>query len=113
MTVPLSPTGNAEVFGAIGITVVSGEAFDAGIGSIPSPITEGDADWMYYQDFCTFHRITASPGNVITAPYSTQIDVKAMRKIKTTDVIVWVIETGAGSATGRAYWNMRTLLKLA
>ncbi len=55
-----------QPFGAAGIAVVDGEAFDAGIASLPTPYTEGDdKDWLwhtYWSGFTAFVSIGASGG---------------------------------------------------
>ena len=98
-------------WGAYGLAVVNGEAFDAGIASIPTPFTEsGDGRWFY-------HTYWSAPCTIISGSLAvdfdkTLIDNKAMRKVKDGDVIVAVIENGS-SAHGNLYLeNFRLGVKL-
>jgi len=111
--IPASFTADNEAFGAIGVGIVSGEAFDAGVGSVPTPITEGgDRIWMYHSMFATLSRATASPGNNNIVASSIVIDNKSMRKIGPNDVLIWVVQSGAGLGTARMYWDQRHLFLL-
>jgi len=114
--VPATITTDVEAFGAIGVGIVSGEAFDAGIASLPSPIAEGeDSRWLYHRYWNTMARVDDfSAGNATNIGFgaSFEIDSKAMRKIGQNDVLVEVIEAGAGLVSARVYWNERHLFKL-
>ena len=89
--------------GAVGICVVTENAFNAGIGSIPTPIVDVAWDgWLWYSHFALFNVTgTIADGvNAVTASQRIWIDSKAMRKTRVTDVAVAVIaalETGAAS----------------
>ncbi len=76
---------------AFGITIVKTPAFTAGAASVPSPVTEADADWLWqgYISLSSLAEAAIAPnflaGNV-------EIDSKAMRKLSTGDSIIMVGE---------------------
>ena len=82
--------------GAYGIAVVNGEAFDAGVASIPTPWTESfDDRWLYHTYW--FSPIVENP---TTSDYQQSfqtliIDGKAMRKVDVGDVVVAVFENAS------------------
>ena len=111
--IPTTLSAASECFGAYGICIVNGEAFDAGIVSLPSPLTEGADDrWFVHGFWNTSFCTVASPGNSYGQGFAIQIDSKSMRKVGTGDVMVSVIESGPGLDSARVYWNIRTLMKL-
>ncbi len=99
-------------FGAIGAMVVNGEAFDAGIASIPTPWTESfDDRWYWHQYWSTQFDVTSSTGMYSNADVH-DIDNKAMRKVEVGDVIVWVIQNQNSTQAAAFQFNVRTLVKL-
>jgi len=77
--------------GAAGICVVTENAFNAGIASIPTPVVDVAWDgWLWHQ-FFSIKAITATIGDGVNATALHQsfvIDSKAMRKTNITDVVV-------------------------
>ena len=113
VAIPVDLAADTECFGAFGMAIVNGEAFDAGVVAVPSPITESsDERWFVHSYWATLGRAVASPGNVDFIPAKVTIDSKAMRKVETGDVIISVMESGAGLDSARVYWNDRILVKL-
>ena len=105
-----APGTSDEVFGAYGICIVNGEAFDAGVGSVISPITESfDDRWLYHTYWSAMTRV-ATLGIEVSS--NILIDSKAMRKVSVGDVIISVIESGAGLSSARVISNFRMLVKL-
>jgi len=103
---------NEKVHGAFGVLVVSGEAFDAGVASIPTPFSEASDDrWLY-------HTYWAAPIQVIAGqssdqiPSQTVIDGKAMRKVNSGDVVVFMIENGNNVHGAIFVHNSRLGIKL-
>ena len=98
--------------GAFGICIVSENAFNVGIASIPTPITDIAWDgWFVYQSFSSKLYGPDLGRAAIVARY--QVDSKAMRKIKVTDVMVAVVEaTEVGSSTLNMSLETRVLVKL-
>ena len=100
--------------GAIGIGKVQDEAFTAGVGSVPSPITEVDWDgWLMHH----FFEIRAASGTETDSwvgnPYATyqkEIDVKSMRKIDEQEDFIVVMEAiEIGTAVGELSIQCRSL----
>ena len=104
-------------FGAFGVCVVNGEAFDAGVASIISPWTEsGDDRWFYHMYWSSAQVVDvvgtdAGASSFVTREY--QIDGKAMRKVNIGDVIVAVIEQASSATAINFIENHRTLIKLS
>ena len=100
-----------------GICIVSENAFNAGIGSVPTPIQDISWDgWMWHMILGRFRG--ASTTEVARAPMEAGrfvIDSKAMRKIKSTDVLIGVLEAGTetGTSTLEFSADTRILDKLA
>jgi len=104
------------VNGAVGIGVVSENAFGVGITAVPHPLTDDSWDgWL-------FHRYMGQMRGSATTElfrfpmeaFRWEIDSKAMRKLKETDVIVGVTELGTliGAATVIYQADTRMLIKL-
>ena len=104
---------------AVGICIVSENAFNVGIMAIPQPLTDiGWDGWLWYW---TGHM--EAVGNITEADFQGQlgamaarieIDSKAMRKIKRTDVqcaVVEVVESGTVAVQLRL--DIRVLDKLS
>ena len=86
-----------EPHGAYGLCVVNGEAFDAGVASIPTPFTESfDDRWFFHTYWALSSSIRGTDGYQ-TDPFKLHVDGKAMRKVNFGDVIVSVIENGSTS----------------
>ena len=110
--------------GAFGIGVATLAAFTAGIGSVPTPLTEEDWNgWLYHRYFGLFSggpiaaATAAQQGdqvNSTSAALRVEVDSKAMRKLSM-DMIVYaaveVVELGAASSMEFAF-NSRLLVKL-
>ena len=101
-----------RITGAFGVMVVNGEAFDAGVASMPTPWAESfDDRWLYH----TYWQSSVEE-NPTTSDYQYNffnhvIDGKAMRKVNHGDVVVAVIENQ--SSTGAiAQMNFRMGVKL-
>ena len=98
--------------GAFGMCVVNGEAFDAGVASVPTPWTESnDHRWFYHQYFGCPLIEDGTSGEYQQLFTDITIDGKAMRKINTNDVILSVLENQ--SIVGMRFWsNFRMGIKL-
>ena len=111
----LRPDQNAadeDPFGAVGSMVVKGTALTAGIGSVPTPITEeADDGWFVYQAFIAGVMFGDSTGFAdLTKVF--HFDSKAQRKVEDGDAIVWTVEN-ASSSHGLEYaLKFRMLIKL-
>jgi len=104
--------GAAEFpFGAIGMAVVDGEAFDAGIVSLPTPYTESDDhSWFFHSYFATDFDISAVGSS--SNPFELEVDSKAMRKLQENDVIVWILQNQSATDALFFTWATRILIAL-
>ena len=107
---------NTGYDGAVGIGLVSDEAFAAGVASMPTPIDDIDyEEWIWFQ---LFHAraplaITAAASVVGPAFGRYSIDNKAMRKFPVGKTLVAVLEvTEVASAGITAVLDVRTLVTL-
>jgi len=111
---PASRAVTLEVIGAIGIGLVSDQAFAAGAGSIPGPFTDSDwSGWLYWAPFQYLWEVTTDIGRAVIGPNQgggAEIDSKAMRKVQANETLVVMVESQAGAFT--AAINFRMLLKL-
>ena len=103
--------------GAIGLGVVTDDAFVAGAASVPGPLTDSDWDgWMYHQYF-DVRAVTASVADGVNALSVSQrwdIDTKAMRKLSDNQVLAMVIDVvEAGICSMEWNADTRILLKLS
>jgi len=99
--------------GAIGIGIVSEAAFDGGITTVPTPITEMSWDgWLYHRVFQQFSPVaTASIGSAAFVDFD--VDSKAMRKMGANEVLYAVIEmVEIGAASIDVFFDSRVLFKL-
>jgi len=98
---------------ALGIAVVTNEAFAIGATAIPSPIADlGFDGWMYHRIF-DLH----AGGTTIENQYGThlrfEVDTKAMRKFDVGLTVVAVCEVvEAGTAALSVFFDSRVLVKL-
>ncbi len=108
-----SLVGTEAFNGAFGIAVVNGEAFDAGVGSIPTPYTESFDDRWLYHEYIAGGTVVTTGGDVATSdPFTSQLDGKAMRKVNIGDVVVVVIENGSPTLGFNFLFNLRLGVKL-
>ena len=104
--------------GAFGVCIVFENAFVAGVGSIPAPVTDISWDgWLVHQLFqLTMINSTHAAANQGTGgSYQRyEVDSKAMRKIKNFDIMVGVIEcVETGTSVMEATLQSRVLDKLS
>ena len=108
---------------ALGIGVVSENAFAVGVTAVPHPVTDIDWDgWLYHRMFSLSSSAAVSAAGASTngmfslaEAVRIEIDSKAMRKFNDQNVLVGVLETAAeaGTTTMTAELNTRTLVKLS
>ena len=98
--------------GAVGIGIVSEPAFDAGIASIPTPITEAVWEGWLWHSFFSVHVGAAGGLDNPGASQRIEIDSKAMRKFSVEDTFVAVVElVETGAATAQIRLDTRMLFK--
>ena len=103
---------NEDPFGAVAAIVVSDSASAAGVGSIPTPITQSNADFFVYQPISTNFTFVSAVGVDADGGSVSTFDSKAMRKVGIDDDIAWVAEN-ANAADGASIVVIgRMLVKL-
>ena len=98
--------------GAMGMAVVNGEAFDAGVASIPTPFTESFDDRWFYHTYFSAPFALIGAAAMARHVFQKEIDGKAMRKVDIGDVVVVVIENGSSVGGIISQVNFRTGVKL-
>jgi hypothetical protein len=97
--------------GAMGIGLASSAAFTAGIGSLPTPITEAAWDGWLWHRFFSVHGGVAD-GSTNAGSYQIEVDSKAMRKVSDEMTIFMAGEfTEIGTALMSVFFDSRMLLK--
>ncbi len=105
-----------RLLGAVGIGITSTEGVLAGIGSVPTPITEISAESWLWWDFVFIEAVTdaeaVNTGGV--AGYRVPIDTKAMRKMNVGDTLyaVWEGSEVSGTLLVNMALNTRALVLL-
>ncbi len=99
--------------GAYGHIVVSDQASAAGVGSVPTPISEMNSDWFLYQQMVNSFRLGTAVGFDGNDGQAFSVSSKAMRKVELGQDIVSVVELAPGvSAGGDVISISRMLVKL-
>ena len=109
-------TDTQTPFGAIGIAVVTANAFAAGVAAIPAPYSDsGSEKWLYHAYWGShIQRAGAASGDGVTLQIADiEIDSKAMRKVTGDDVIVFMVENQSALDAMLYLFNVRMLFKLA
>ncbi len=105
-------TADLTVAGAFGIGVVSQEAFAAGVASMPEPFTDSDwGGWFVWRTFAMRFEFDDATGLTFPASVDFEVDSKAMRKIGTNEVLVFIAESQTGAYA--MFDGTRSLIKLA
>jgi len=103
----------SELFvGAYGMQVVTEQAAAAGIASVPTPISETDADFFVYQPVIDSFLFADATGIVEPSGIQYSIDSKAMRKVGINEDLSTTIESTSGSDGGLITVIGRMLVKL-
>ncbi len=95
-----------EIDIGIGIGIVSTDAFNAGVASLPNPLGDFEYPWLYLaqQDLvCTVAIGDQALGS--TTYRFPDVDTRAMRKIKPSQALVYVFESGG--AAGAPVTNLK------
>ena len=106
-----SVAADDTIVGAFGMAIVSSEAFNAGVGSIPEPFTDADwGGWMVWRSFS--YRFEFFDGTGSNFPnWSFEVDSKAMRKGGPNERLVLIAESQDGAY--QISTPLRTLVKLS
>ena len=97
--------------GALGIGLVTGDAFAVGITAVPTPLDDEDWDgWMWHK-FFSLHNPTATAGQEGALRF--EIDTRAMRKFGEGMIVIAVAEVvETGVSVLEISLNSRMLFKL-
>ena len=105
---------------AVGVCIISENAQGIGVTATPQPLSDiGWDGWLYHRLVTGIKALTTDAGetwgNAGSAQGRVEIDSKAMRKFRATDVIVGVVEMGTevGAATVHFHARTRMLFKVA
>ena len=104
---------------AAGLCIVSENAFNAGAGSIPDPLVDIAWDgWLWFWTgslFSVFNKAITDDEGSASSGIRIEIDSKAMRKFKNSDVCCAVLsnQNEVGTAVYEAKISARLLVKLA
>jgi len=86
-------SGGADerVLVAVGLIVVSTNAFTAGAASLPSPVDDGEDDWLWhsYLSLSVLAEVAISDQAMFQRQ---EIDSKAMRKVRPGEVLAFMAE---------------------
>jgi len=94
--------GDTNIAG-VGIIVVQESAVAAGAASVPNPLTDPEADFLWHQYAPFIQPVTDDVGGV-SSSMRIEVDSKAMRRVKDTQTLQLVASmsaaTGATTLTG-------------
>jgi len=86
-----------DIVGAVGIGVVSSEAFTAGVASIPTPYSDADwGGWLMWRSFAHHFEFQSSVSSFL-ASWSFEVDSKAMRRFSPNEVMVFIAQSQTGN----------------
>ena len=102
-----------EPFGAMGMMVVTEQARVAGIGSLPTPITEEFDDGFFVHQFWQGGITVGSDIGVSNVWHRYEFDSKAQRKVDSDDALVVTLENASASHGVRHILKFRILVKLS
>ena len=100
----------------VGLIVSPIEAFSAGVGSVPTPLADMEAPWIWHDLFVLGPAVTATDdGGDLSRNVQFTIDNKAMRKFRANEELAFVMETDvlAGTPTVDVFMAARQLFKLS
>ena len=98
------------VQGVFSMQVVTEVAAAGGVGNVPTPLIETNADYHVYHPLLARLRVIGSAA-IGFDPGASTIDSKAMRKVGTDDQLVWVVENRAALGASLSMEG-RVLVKL-
>ncbi len=91
------PSTDENIVGAVGMAVVSTEAFTAGVASVPEPYTDADwGGWFVWRSFGYGWDVTTDIGRQWSSR-DFEIDSKAMRKVSPNETVIIVVESVVGA----------------
>ncbi len=101
--------GDSDVYG-IGLMKVTDQAAAVGGASVPGPIANPEADWIWHQYVPMIVGISGAGASPAPVVVSFEIDSKAMRKVNRDETLILVHEITSGQfASYLASGGMRAL----
>ncbi len=101
-----------DAFGAFGFIVSDVNAVAAGVGSIPTPITDEGADWFGLLYWETILKFSSATGIDAQGGRRIDFDFRSMRKVDEDMQIIVVAENASGVAGANFVSKFRMLVKL-
>jgi len=86
---------------AMGLAVISSDAFAAGVVAVPDPAGELDYPWLWWNSVKLFTDSGASIDNFGMQYQRVEVDSKAMRKMKPGESLVFIAQTLAAVGVTR------------
>ncbi len=118
--VNLATSASDGMNGAVGLGIVSSEAFAAGAASVPGPFSQPDWQGWFWHEYWSVYGVAAqSAGQDVARNANVDqrivIDSKAMRKLKFNEVIFgcWEVAAETGTAAIIVQADVRQLVKIA
>ena len=98
---------------ALGIGIVSDDAFTIGVTAVPNPIADANwPGWLYHR-FFDLHASGAFSADDPNGSIQFEVDSKAMRKFGSNEILMANLEVVEDTtATMTAWFDSRVLLKL-
>ena len=104
-------------FGAVGLGIVTNDAFAIGATAMPGPLTDSQWGGWFWHSYFDLRSVTATIGDGANANGVSQrlvIDSKAMRKLSNNETLFGMYEVGeSGTATLETLAEVRLLMKLS
>ena len=93
---------------ALGLGIMSTDAFAAGAGSLPDPGSEPEYPWLWWGQYQLRSFAAANEQSLGTSVVRLSADTKAMRKMKPGQSLGWVVETSGASGSPTTYIEIAT-----
>jgi len=84
-----------EILVTFGLGIISSDAFAAGPTAFPDPAGDIEYPWLWWGQMSLESYVTTNDEEAWgTSRQILQVDSKAMRKVKPSESLVWVVQTG-------------------
>ncbi len=104
-------SASTRISGAMGMIVVSENAFTAGILSLPTPLSDTENDWFVWVPFVLHVDATDPSANDVFSDYVVNFDSRGMRKLKQGDVLAIVYEAAQSLAVTGTKLDLSTIFR--
>ena len=102
---------DVDIVGALGVGIVSTDAFGAGAASVPGPFLQADwPGWFVWRSF-SYHFEFQDATGIHYPMWDFEVDSKAMRKVSQNETVVIMAESQVGAF--RISTPLRMLVKLS